>query len=418
MAPPDPAEPDPTEVDPAEDVPAKDVLAAIAAGDGAAVARHLAGLDDANLRDDEGMPLILSAADTGDVDLVRPFLDAGVAVDTVAESIDWTPLISAVQAGDAAVPLVAELIARGADVNHRESCEGATVLAMALSTRNLNENQGASADTVAALLDAGADPNQARADGWTPLMLAAQDGNPAVVRALLAAGAEVSTLKGTDTAIDIAEYWKRQEVVDLLRTAGAADPVAACVERLRRIWAELAVWFAEHAPAYAPPPVEGQGVPAAQLDALAAELGQPLPVDIRAQLLLYGATDDLHFYEYNTLSVERILTRWRGLNELRAEGAFDAATPHELPPENEEVEYTWWSPGWLPFAEDGGGNLYCLNLTPGEYGHRGQVIAWERQGGPTRPFADSFEDYLGRYRDRLVAGEYVYDAEDRSFYRP
>ena len=45
---------------------------------------------------------------------------------------------------------------------------------------------------VKALIEAGADVNKARDDGWTPLYTAASNGHEAVVKALIEAGADVN----------------------------------------------------------------------------------------------------------------------------------------------------------------------------------------------------------------------------------
>ncbi|HXV91932.1 MAG TPA: SMI1/KNR4 family protein, partial [Pseudonocardia sp.] len=79
------------------------------------------------------------------------------------------------------------------------------------------------------------------------------------------------------------------------------------------------------------------------------------------------------------------------------------------------IRADWWNPGWVPFAEDGGGNLYCVDLAPGERGVRGQVIRWEIHGGPCGPVAASFAEYLLGYRDDLTGGRYVYDPDSGTF---
>jgi cell wall assembly regulator SMI1 len=64
----------------------------------------------------------------------------------------------------------------------------------------------------------------------------------------------------------------------------------------------------------------------------------------------------------------------------------------------------------LPFAEDGCGNLYCIDLDPAEHGTAGQVISWDRDSGPGGPVRPSIEDYLRGYLDRVRAGEFNFNA--------
>ncbi|WP_280839666.1 ankyrin repeat domain-containing protein [Micromonospora sp. A200] len=152
------------------------LLDAVTSRDADGIVRLLAAGADPRGRDGEGVPLLRHAADTGDVALVRPFLDAGAPVD-LADQYGVTPLMCAVMAGAPAAELVDLLVACGVDVNsHGDPDEdGHTVLTRALETP--------AEPIIAALLAAGADPNAARGDGWTPPMLAAQDGPPATVPA-------------------------------------------------------------------------------------------------------------------------------------------------------------------------------------------------------------------------------------------
>ena len=145
---------------------------------------------------------------------------------------------------------------------------------------------------------------------------------------------------------------------------------------------------------------------AAQIAALEQALGATLPADFRAHLLRYGGGERVPFYEYDGLNVDAILSRWQGLEELRESGTFAKAKPHELSQGPREVQFQWWHRGWVPFAEDGGGNLYCVDLDPDLNGRRGQVIAWEMHSGPVGPYAGSFADFLGKYVERLESGDY------------
>ena len=72
---------------------------------------------------------------------------------------------------------------------------------------------------VRALIEAGADVNQATEEGETPLYIAAQDGREAVMRALIQAGADINkaTEEG-DTPLSASPTF---EIAQILRNAGA-----------------------------------------------------------------------------------------------------------------------------------------------------------------------------------------------------
>ncbi|MFD1538753.1 ankyrin repeat domain-containing protein [Nonomuraea guangzhouensis] len=383
------------------------VLDAVSRGDSAALVRLFAeGVDPAVSSD--GHPVVHDAADTGEVDLVRPFLDAGLSVDTEDVLMGWTPLMCAVGVGR--LPLVEFLISAGADVNRiGRGTESGTVLTLALE---LAEPLA----IVSVLLRAGADPNLSRPDGWTPLMLAAYEGDVEVIQALVAAGADVLASKddGKVTPVSVAEGWGHGDAVRVLRELGAADPVDLCAARLTLLVSEISAWLAEHARPDHTSLVRARGAadPAA-VAGLEAAIGEPLPSDFRAYLRLFGGCGGLDHYEYAGMSVERMLSRWQSLKDTHDQGIFDDRVPHELDPANGCVRCVWWHPGWLPFAEDSGGNLLCVDLAPAPNGSRGQVIQWEIHGGPYGPRAWSFEDHLREHRDTLISVRHTYDAEGR-----
>jgi ankyrin repeat protein len=87
---------------------------------------------------------------------------------------------------------------------------------------------GDQAPVVQALLAAGADPNRMAPSGReTCLMLAAQAGVPAVVEALLAAGARVDGAADGVTPLMIAAQAGAADIVEILLRAGA-DPAIRC----------------------------------------------------------------------------------------------------------------------------------------------------------------------------------------------
>lgn len=109
------------------------------------------------------------------------------------------------------------LLQAGADPNRARASGGETPIAMA--------SQSGFADTVAMLLQAGADPNRVRPeDGATPIYQASENGHTATVEVLLRNGANpnVATTDGRDyTPLKIANQKRHAEVVALLCAAGA-----------------------------------------------------------------------------------------------------------------------------------------------------------------------------------------------------
>ncbi len=145
---------------------------------------------DPNLRDKDGVPAIVLAAELGGLAVVHALLRAGAEVD-----------------------------ARTAD--------GETALHRAI----IYDRRA----VVQRLLAGGADPNARirggpRREGWTPLMIAAATGRAALVNLLITAGAAVDSrnVRGR-TALLFASWYGHEEVVERLLAAGARPELADLV---------------------------------------------------------------------------------------------------------------------------------------------------------------------------------------------
>jgi hypothetical protein len=116
---------------------------------------------------------------------------------------------AAVKAGNVAA--VREALKRGASANAPDE-NGQFPLANA-----------ANGPTATALIEAGAKVNARNRDGDTPIMDAAGQGHADVVRVLIAHGANVNEKSGDHgkTAYDYAAYSDQEEVMKMLREAGA-----------------------------------------------------------------------------------------------------------------------------------------------------------------------------------------------------
>lgn len=103
---------------------------------------------------------------------------------------------------------------------------------------------------------------------------------------------------------------------------------------------------------------------------------------------------------------------WMSLREVVKEWAFERYAPPS--PRNRSrgpVKPLEWSPRWIPLIADGAGDFLCVDLDPPEDGTPGQVISYYHDDPERIRMTRSFTSWLSRFADRLVKGEYAYDAE-------
>ncbi len=158
-------------------------------------------------------PVVAEAAMQKNAAAVRDLLKQGADVNA-AQGDGMTSLHWAASHGD--VELSRMLLIAGANVRATTRINGYTPLFLAAREGN--------AAVVAALLDAGADAKAVSVTGSTPLMLAAGAGNVEAVQRLLDAGAEVDVKERArgQTALMFAAAYNRVEVIELLARRGAS----------------------------------------------------------------------------------------------------------------------------------------------------------------------------------------------------
>ena len=181
-----------------------------------------ASLDIAN---DYGITPLLQASRTGDAAMVDLLLKSG-ANPSRAHPEGETPLLAAARSGS--VTTVRLLLARGVDVNAAETFQKTTALMWASAEGHV--------EVADLLIEAGADVNRQahitsltdrnNADhptgGFTALMFAARAGNDALVRKLVARGANLNLKNGDEaSATMIAIYNDRFDVAGTLIELGA-----------------------------------------------------------------------------------------------------------------------------------------------------------------------------------------------------
>ena len=155
---------------------------------------------------------VAEAAMRADADAVRKLLKEGVDVNS-AQGDGMTALHWAAMKDQ--VELAEMLLYAGANVKATTRMGGYTPLTMAAKNGN--------AAMIASLLKAGADVNTATSTGVTPLMLAAQSGSAEAVKSLIDGGADVNAKETVreETALMFAATYNRTEAMAVLLKHGA-----------------------------------------------------------------------------------------------------------------------------------------------------------------------------------------------------
>jgi cell wall assembly regulator SMI1 len=150
-----------------------------------------------------------------------------------------------------------------------------------------------------------------------------------------------------------------------------------------------------------------------EIEQLEAEAGEALPDDFREYLLRNGlriAFDG----NYESLRPGGILSSLRIMNGQLRKGAFsDGRVEAHIRDgfgnwKGDIIREVWWSEKWIPFAEDGCGNMLCIDCDPGKNGRKYQLLNMEIQDGQG-PFASafrSFPEFLQHHVDLLKQGKY------------
>lgn len=153
------------------------------------------------------------------------------------------------------------------------------------------------------------------------------------------------------------------------------------------------------------PPATEQKIAAAE-----AEIGFTFPDDLRQ---LYRAADGQRdslevvprapktaagpmFGAYEFVPLESALREYRSWKSIRDEAGAEFASTYDWTTARagDPVHPDYWRPGWFPFALDGGGNAYAVDLSPAPGGTYGQIILIGRDEDERRVLAPSLGEFL------------------------
>jgi len=130
-----------------------------------------------------------------------------------------------------------------------------------------------------------------------------------------------------------------------------------------------------------------------QIDDFSTKFDVKLPKDF----VLFITNSDIKIAieaAYDSLDIEATDYKLERMNNWLDEGVFEGKIETIDGDPSPLMLNVWWNKKWVPFAEDGGGNLLCIDLDPAPQGVSGQIIGFERGSGPYPTEFKSFSEFL------------------------
>ena len=154
---------------------------------------------------------------------------------------------------------------------------------------------------------------------------------------------------------------------------------------------------------------------------LGETLGVVLPDDLKNSLRahngcpesgLFPSSDSLGIFTmgFSPLSIQQIVAVWQRLNVMAKGGEFEGCCAEP----DDGIRADWWNPGWIPIADNGGGDYQCVDLVPTEAGTRGQIIGVWHDDVERHLIAPSLSEYLRQIADGFDKGALRYDENEGS----
>jgi cell wall assembly regulator SMI1 len=132
------------------------------------------------------------------------------------------------------------------------------------------------------------------------------------------------------------------------------------------------------------------GADEVEVEALEEFIGQELPTDYRDFVVIHnGQSQESNpgfFDMFSLMPLDLVQESWEELEGLRDDAGEDETCPGD----------------WLPFAEDGSGDMLCVELESGS-------ISKYVSNDENEEIADSFESWLADIHAALKNGEYNFD---------
>lgn len=134
------------------------------------------------------------------------------------------------------------------------------------------------------------------------------------------------------------------------------------------------------------------------------ELATLAGVRLPAGLVTWWQAGSPTVEEFDGLSAQQASDTWRSLVALMSTKAFTAKVrKHKYADDMGRVAAVHFSRDWIPFAQDSGGNLLCVDTGPGPKGTKGQIVQWEIRGGGAFVRASSIALLRSKGKQKVIA---------------
>ncbi|WP_158996615.1 SMI1/KNR4 family protein [Pigmentibacter ruber] len=160
-----------------------------------------------------------------------------------------------------------------------------------------------------------------------------------------------------------------------------------------------------------------KGASEEDLNSLEVFIGQKLPESFREFYKIYNGENEKYFgfmFGYGLLSIQEII------GELEFNKSFiNHRSEYEqniFSYEFAVIKEKYFFEGWLPFAQDGGGNFLAIDFQPAEKGKLGQIINFGRDEDVMYVIQTNFESILKLLVEKLRNGICVIVNEDSDHY--
>lgn len=119
----------------------------------------------------------------------------------------------------------------------------------------------------------------------------------------------------------------------------------------------------------------------------------------------FPCEDDISF---TLMPLTEMVHDWHNQKELVEMGEFADDTPKSA----KGIREDWWNVNWIPFAANGGGDYFCIDLAPAVGGTKGQVISHNHETGEHKKIARSLRVWLHQLAYDLRDGKHTYDEDE------